>query len=219
MKKRRAEAVSIIGGADGPTSIFIAGKTGEGKRPFRVCVRQWLDRYRRRRAAKRICANPHTLKDVVLYAAEKYRAAEISKSQRRYTEQYASAREGLILRYRPELLGSLGELVRPDVFDEKAAMEVYRQIQLRSERIAQIPEDELPMDFHVYEIRTGDGWMEMELDFKWGIFGVSYSGSKKAMKKLKGIARDLYLYYGVSEADIKNRTERYAMLLNALSNP
>lgn len=149
---------------------------------------------------------------------QKYHASEVSRTKKKYIDQYTSAREGLILTHRPELLGDLGKMVRPDVWDEKAAMEMYRQIQLRSERIAQIPEDELPMDFHLYEIRIGNGRMEIGMDFQWDIFGMSYSGSKKTMKKLRKVARELYLYYGVSQEDIRNRTKRYSSLLTTLSS-
>ena len=37
------------------------------------------------------------------------------------------------------------------------------------------------------------------------------------MKKLKRIAQDLYLHYGVTEKDIKSRTERYMTLVCALA--
>ena len=36
MKNKRKSSVSIIGGADGPTSIFIAGKSD--KRPLKVRI-------------------------------------------------------------------------------------------------------------------------------------------------------------------------------------
>ena len=59
--------------------------------------------------------------------------------------------------------------------------------------------------------------MEMEIDYHWNIFGISYSGSKNDMKQMKKIAKDLYLYYGVSEEDIRNKSERYHSLLVTLS--
>ena len=50
--------------------------------------------------------------------------------------------------------------------------------------------------------------MEIEVDYTWNIFGISYSGNKSVIKRFKKIARDLYCYYGVSEEDIKNRTKK-----------
>jgi len=57
------------------------------------------------------------------------------------------------------------------------------------------------------------GHLEMVLEFQWNIFGVSYGGERKQMEKLKRIAQDLYSYYGVTEEDIKNKTERYSALV------
>ena len=52
----------------------------------------------------------------------------------------------------------------------------------------------------------------------WNIFGISYSGNKKVMKQFEKISKDLYIYYGVSEDDIKKKTERYLSLVTALSS-
>ena len=59
----------------------------------------------------------------------------------------------------------------------------------------------------------------MEIDYIWNIFGISsYSGNKKVMKQFEKISKDLYIYYGVSEDDIKKKTERYLSLVTALSS-
>lgn len=214
MKK---EAVSIIGGADGPTSIFIAGKLS-GKRSLREHIRQRIYKYRRKRAEKKICADPHTLKEVIAYAHKKYHATEMPRTNREYLEQYAGAREGLIIMHKPELLDSLAEIAQPDVLNEESAKEICRQIQLQREMLANIPDCEMPMDFHIYEIRLKDGWMGIQIDFKWGMFEVSYSGNKRTMKNMKKIAKELYMYYGVSREDIQNKTKRYLALLAILSS-
>ena len=51
-----AISVSVIGGADGPTSIFVAGP-GE-KRALKARIRDSIYRYKRKRAEKRIVAAP-----------------------------------------------------------------------------------------------------------------------------------------------------------------
>ena len=68
------------------------------------------------------------------------------------------------------------------------------------------------------EIRIGDDVLEMEIDYIWNIFGVSYSGDRKAMKQFEKISKDLYSYYGVSEDDIKKKTRRYLSLIAELSS-
>ena len=60
--------------------------------------------------------------------------------------------------------------------------------------------------------------VEIEVDYTWNIFGISYSGNKSVIKMFKKIARDLYCYYGVGEEDIKNRTKRYSSLVTELSS-
>ena len=60
--------------------------------------------------------------------------------------------------------------------------------------------------------------VEIEVDYTWNIFGISYSGNKSVIKRFKKIARDLHCYYGVSEEDIKNRTKRYSSLVTELSS-
>lgn len=57
-----AGSVSIIGGADGPTSIFIAGKGGRVK--FKTRIGNHFRKLERNRIKKRITANPHTLEEV-----------------------------------------------------------------------------------------------------------------------------------------------------------
>ena len=66
MKQHSGNAISIsvIGGADGPTSIFVAGP-GE-KRALKARIRDSIYRYKRKRAEKRIVAAPHSLAETVL---------------------------------------------------------------------------------------------------------------------------------------------------------
>ena len=213
MKKQE---VTIIGGADGPTSVFLAGRIS-GKKPLKYRIRDSVYGYRRKKAEKRIRAGSHTLREVAEMAERNYHAAEVLKTDRRYTERYAGVKEGLILKYKPELLGDLAEEGAPNRFDEEAVKEMLRRIGLRSEKIASISESEMPMDFHIYEISMEDGRLEMAIDYRWELFGISYSGKKKKIKKLKKTALELYRYYGVSGEDIENRTERYLSLAEALS--
>lgn len=212
-----AKAVTIIGGADGPTSVFLAGQTKRKQKNLKHRVRQYIYQCRRRKAAKKIYANPHSLQEVIAYAKQKYHITEPPKTDRKYTEQYRSLKEGLLLKHKPELFGELAEIARPDVFDEKSAQEMLRRMQLRSERAAHIPDDEMPMDFHIYEINVENGHLDISIDFLWDYFGISCSGDKRTFKKMKKISRELYLYYGVSKEDIQNKTKRYTSLLCVLS--
>jgi len=74
------------------------------------------------------------------------------------------------------------------------------------------------MDYHLYEIQKDGGRVELEIDYVWNEFSISYSGRKNSMKQVKKIAQDLVMYYGVTEEDIQNRTERYRLLHATLSH-
>ncbi|MCI9010763.1 MAG: sodium ion-translocating decarboxylase subunit beta [Clostridia bacterium] len=216
MKKNDKSVISIIGGADGPTSIFIAGRTG--KRPLKVRIKNWIYCQKRRRIAVKIRPNPHTLKQVTAFMKMEYGAAEVSKESRQYQERKASLREGLIIQNRPELLEGLEEMKRPEVFTKEAMEEMSLRIKRRSEAIARIPDEQFTMDFHVYEIIIEGGRMEIEVDYLWDILGISYSGNKRAMRELKKMGRRLYVYYGVTKEDIRDETKRYSFLVTALAS-
>lgn len=209
MKNKNATAISIIGGADGATSVFLAGRTG--KKSLKMRIQNYKYRCKSKKAKKKIAAGTHTLEEVAAYARKHYDAVEVDMSQRRYTEQRKNLRESLILRYKPELLGDMNHLSNPDTSDEDSVREFLYQLEMRSEAIAKIPDSELPMDFHIYEIKTGSNHLELEIDYIWNVLQISYSGN------LKKIALDLYIYYGVSEDDIREKTERYSSLLAVLT--
>ena len=217
MKEKSKSEVSIIGGADGPTSIFIAGKTR--KRPLKVRIRNIIYRYRRKIVEKKVVADAHTLDELVQYAMSRYNLIETNSTERKYLEQRKNLKESLILQHKPEVLGEMKDIPKPDISNEESVREYFCRIEARSEMIAQMPDNVIPMNFHLYEIRIGDDSLEMEIEYIWNIFGISsYSGNKKVMKQFEKISKDLYIYYGVSEDDMKKKTERYLSLVTALSS-
>jgi len=68
-----------------------------------------------------------------------------------------------------------------------------------------------------FEIKTEDGLFRLEINDATGGVDVSYSCVGKTAKRFEKIAKDIYLYYGVSEEDIRNKTERYHSLVTVLS--
>ena len=216
MKGKSKSGVSIIGGADGPTSIFIAGRAQ--KRPLKVRIRSILYRFKRKRAEKKVVAGEHTLDELVQYAKNSYNLIETNSSERKYIEQQNNLKESLILQHKPEILGEMKDIPKPNIYNEKSIREYLYKIEARREMIAEMPDNVIPMNFHLYEIRIGDDSLEMNIDSIWNIFAISYSGNKKVMKQFQKISKDLYIYYGVSEDDIKKKTERYLSLVTALSS-
>lgn len=183
MKEKSKRAVSVIGGADGPTSIFIAGRTR--KKTLNVSIRTLIYRYKCRLAAKKINADPHTLNEIVQYAMKKYHLIETPSIANKYMEQRKFLKESLILQHKPELLGEMKDIPKPDFSNEESVLAYFSKIEARSKMIAEMPDDIIPMDFHLYEIKIGDDYLEMEIDYVWNIFEVSYSGNKKIMKQFE----------------------------------
>lgn len=216
MKGKSKSGVSIIGGADGPTSIFIAGRAQ--KRPLKVRIRSILYRFKRKRAEKKVVAGEHTLDELVQYAKNSYNLIETNSSERKYIEQQNNLKESLILQHKPEILGEMKDIPKPNIYNEKSIREYLYKIEARREMIDEMPDNVIPMNFHLYEIRIGDDSLEMNIDYIWNILAISYSGNKKVMKQFQKISKDLYIFYGVSEDDIKKKTERYLSLVTALSS-
>lgn len=167
---------------------------------------------------KKVVVGEHTLDELVQYAKNSYNLIEINSSERKYIEQQKNLKESLILQHKPEILGEMKDIPKPDISNENSIKEYLCKIEARSEMIDEIPDNVIPMNFHLYEIRIGNDFLEMDIDYIWNIFEISYSGTKKVMKQFKKISKDLYIFYGVSEDDIKNKTERYLALVTALSS-
>ncbi|GLG91142.1 hypothetical protein [Sellimonas catena] len=179
MKTKRRKNVVILSGADGPTSIFLAGKRK------RLSLIEWFKDWRNQRKQKKIkktiTVNPHSMKEVIRYAKAKYHAVELTSDTRNFIEVRRSHKEGLVF------------LKRPD------------------------PEDELPMDFHLYKIRKGNEEIEMAVDFYWNILNISHQGNRKTWKQGEEIVKDLYRYYSVTRKDVEENSERYKNLVRILS--
>ena len=207
------QQASIIGGEDGPTSVFIAGKDDGFKIPLRARIRKKQYQIRRKRVEKKIQSGAHTIEETILYAKEKYGLLPVASTQLKYQNEKKSVKEAVIYKYKPELLGEFQHISAPDISDEKSMQKFYQLLEERARIIETISDEEIFMDFKMYELVQGNGHLEMVLDSKWNILYVNYGGDREQMRKLKKIAQDIYLYYGVTEEDIKNKTERYATLV------
>ena len=210
-----AGSVSIIGGADGPTSIFIAGKGGRVRLTTRI--QNYFRIIKRNRIKKQITANPHTLEEVVEWLKREHGAVEVSQQSHNYMEQKQFLKASLIMRHRPDLLGELINLEPPEGEDVEALKAFCEKIQERRNRAAEIADDIFPLDFHIYEIKWSENdRMRIGVETVWQVLDGSFSGDKKTRKQLEKLFKRLYLYYGVTAEDIKNETERYKSLLGVL---
>lgn len=211
---RKSRAVTVIGGADGPTSVFLVGK----RKGFSGIWRRLAD-FRRERMRKRamagIKADPHTIEELVAYITAKYGAIRLSEKSRRYQIARKSARTGLIQRFAPELAGEPPALEMPDLKDEASVKEYLEKVKEQHKRTEAVPEEAFPIDFRMYHIRCGEGSdLFLEIEMVHSCIGFQSSGDRK---RIHEVEKDIFMYYGVSEADIADKTERYQMLAGVMT--
>lgn len=214
MKTKRRKNVVILSGADGPTSIFLAGKSR--KLPLIEWFKDWQNQRKQEKIKKIITVDPHSMEEVVRYAKAKYHAVELTSDARNFMEERRSHKEGLVLLKRPDLLERLQKVQKPKEYNDETIARMEQQIEIRSQQIAALPEDELQMDFHLYEIRKGNEEIEMAVDFYWNILTISHQGDQKTWKQGDKIIKDLYRYYGVTRKDIEEKSDRYKELVAVL---
>lgn len=214
MKTKRRKNVVILSGADGPTSIFLAGKSR--KLPLIEWFKDWQNQRKQEKIKKIITVDPHSMEEVVRYAKAKYHAVELTSDARNFMEERRSHKEGLVLLKRPDLLERLQKVQKPKEYNDETIARMEQQLEIRSQQIAALPEDELPMDFHLYEIRKGNEEIEMAVDFYWNILTISHQGDQKTWKQGDKIIKDLYRYYGVTRKDIEEKSDRYKELVAVL---
>ncbi len=204
-----------IQGEDGPISVFVGGEIEDFPLLERAKI-AWREK-KRNKIEKTITANPHTLKEVAEYLQEKYGAVEVAEQSEEYAEQRTSVKESIIIQHKPELLEGLEEIEVPKELTEEALKDLWKQAELRRAKAESISDEMVPMDFHMYKIKTSEeGEIEFVIENTWEIFSTSYSGSKKELKFMKKVAQEAQLFYGVTEDDIKKRTRRYKDLLAML---
>ena len=183
MKNKSINQVSIINGEDGPTSVFIFGEAQ--KQSLKIRIRNAIYQSRRKRIEKRIAANPHTLAEVVQYAKDHYDLVEINPAATNWIERQKNLKASLIMQHKPELLGQRKDIPKPDFHNEESVKNFLNEMEIRNKLIDQMPDNVIPMDFHLYEIKIGEDLMEIS-----GFLEVlvSYHGiSKLTIAKMAGV--------------------------------
>lgn len=217
MGKKEAGSVSIIGGADGPTSIFLIGGQGS-KRTLKQKIQKEIFTLRKRRIAKSLKANPHTMEQVIAYAKNKWGYTAISKESEEYKMEYVQMRAAFILQHSPELLGKFKDYPQLKGRDEDSINHFMMLINQRQKAAEDIPIELFDIDLCIMEMKEAEFTSKLILEKKYGYIGASASGeSNKAMKKHHRVFRDVYQYYGVTQTDIDNQTKRYDELLRTLA--
>ncbi len=213
--EKSSGSVSIIGGSDGPTSVFLVGRN---KRTIKQRLQKLFFSLRRKWCALWIKPGAHSMEEVISYAKSTYGFVELSKEEKEYITQYEELRTSFIIMKQPELLGEYATQPVLLSHDEAGIREFQRQLEERKQKAREISAEEFPIDFHVLKKKDGTGKMELCLEGRFGSISGGWSSRGKGKnRKFKRIYRDIYRYYGVMEEDIVKKTERYQDLVRILA--
>lgn len=212
---KRKMKKGVITGADGPTSVFV-GKRAGGRRIADV-LESVTYRCRLAGARKKIRAGVHTLDELVVFLYQNYDVTEVPERSRRYKEERRNYKVMLVQREHPEWMEELRRYLPENAEDpenEQRVRDFLRKSEELEKRAASVPEEVFPMDFHYYRIRVrGYGVIDLVMEKKRNVLSYSASfGKKYGEKRVNRVVKEIFRYYGVTEEDIREGSERYHML-------
>lgn len=217
MERKEVSAVSVIGGADGPTSVFLIGGKGS-KGTLKQEIQKKLFALRKKCIAKSLKVNPHTMEQVVEYAKSKWGYTDISRESEEYKMEYNQIRAAFILQYKPELLGKFKDYPELKGEDEESVKQFMMLMNQRQKAAEEIPTEVFDIELYMLQMSEKDFNSKLIFERNYGYIGGSASGeSNKAMKRYNRVFRDVYKYYGVTQSDIDNKTKRYEDMLRTLA--
>ena len=212
------EDITRIGSSDGPTAVFVAGKNN-GKISLKHKIQRFINRTRRAHIEKTIKADAHTLDEVCEYIVSVLGYKEIGPDQIEYLEEYNELRASYILQYKPELLGDLAYI--PDLTEhtEEAITEYLDKMKMRQEAAKGISAKVFDIDFHKFVKQNGDNEAHLIIEKTRDYIGGGASGNTKTVRRHNCEFKQVYRYYGVSQYDIDNKSERFNDVVRTLAMP
>lgn len=212
------EEITRIGGADGPTAVFIAGRNN-GKISLKHRIQRFINKSRRAYIGKNIKADAHTLNQVCEYIVSVLGYKEMDSNLPEYQEEYNELRASYILQYKPELLGELANI--PDLTEhtEESIKEYLNLMKSRQEMAKSIPVELFDIDFHKFIKEDGDNEAHFIIEKTRDYIGGGASGNNNTVRKHNREFKQVYKYYGVSQEDIDKKTERFEEVVRTLAMP
>ncbi len=210
--------ITRIEGSDGPTAVFIAGKS-ERKISLKHRIQRFINKSRRAYIEKNIKADAHTLDQVCEYIVNVLGYREIDSNQPEYQEEYNELRASYILQYKPEILGELANV--PDLTDhtEEAIKEYLELMKSRQETAKEIRTEIFDIDFHKFIKEDGDNEAHFIIEKTRDYIGGGASGNTVTIRRHNREFKQVYRYYGVSQEDIDNKSERFEEVVRTLAMP
>ena len=211
---KKASAATIIGGADGPTSVFVLKKNPK------LTLRQKIEKskYKLKRAyvERTLKAGSHSMDEVMQYIVNVHGLVEVENEE--VQQEYKEMRASFIMQYEPELLGEYAAMPQLKSESQEDIQAHLKQFMERQERAMEIPVSEFDIDFHKFQITFDDinDNIHIIIEKKFAYIGGGASGNKKIMRRFQRIYKDVYRYYGVTSEDIRTKSKRYEDVVRAL---
>ena len=212
---KKAQAVNIIGGADGPTSIFLV--TNEKKQTIKQRLREIKYQFKKAWVEKHISQGSHTLEEVCKYIKDKYGFCEIDKNTKEYQEEYVYLRSSFLMQHAPWLLGEYEKSPELLSYEKEVVGNYMEAVKKREQAALEVPKADFDIEFHKYKGIMSSASIDIIIEKRFGYIGGGATGNKKAIKTFEKIYKDIYRYYGVTQEDIVHKTQRYNELVKTLA--
>ena len=217
-KKKRAASVSIIGGASGPTSIFIAGKKasklGSKELQEKSLQNKFADDF-----AKFIKPGKKSMKELEFYLLAHFHAKEIPLDEGRRK----MIKSNVILNFFPDILET--DTFHPGPTPKaKDLIKFEETSRKRFDESQNYPEEKLNLDMHAFQFDfylDGQviGEYNVDLEYNTEYITVEYQLNRPmdddaVRAAYNEITYDIFRFIGVSREDIHNRTNKFVTLMH-----
>ena len=199
--KKSSSAVSVIGGADGPTSIFFKKNA---KLTLKQKIQRAKNKIKRFYVDKTLSCESHSLDEVIEYIVNRYGFAEVDKDAEEFPEEYQQMRASFIIQYAPELLGESTACPKLKSESPKDVEAYIRQSEERMQRAMEIPSTEFDIDFHKFKKAFDDinDTMYIVIEKNMHILAVGLVEIKRWIKTFR-VSIKMYTDITVSQKRIK----------------
>lgn len=202
-------------GSDGPTAVFVAGRKS-GKVSLKQRIRRYVYGIRTAQVERRLKVGAHTLNQVCGYLVNELGYRELEKDHPDYQEEYEEMRASMILQYKPELLEDPAAMEDLTAHTQEAVNEYLERMKLRRESAKKIPAEVFDIDFHKFVKEEGGNESHFMVETTHHYIGGGASGNTGTVKKYQREFKQVYRYYGVTQEDMDNKTERYKEVVRML---
>ncbi len=212
---KKASAVTVIGGADGPTSVLILGE--KQKKTFRQKLWQFRYRIRKYFAEKGIKPESHSIDEVITYLVNECGLTEIDRNILENSEEYSDLRASNVLRFQPDLLGEFTRIEPPKNKEPEIIQEYMKKVDEQRQLALAVPREVFDIDMHKFIRKYDNENYNMDIIVETRFICIEGNAvGKKPIRDMKKIMKKAYKYYGVTQEDIDNKSERYRELVSNL---